>query len=178
MTAAELNFQNPPASSPQWLALAQAVFNTQAARWDTTSCGGGLKWQIFTFNNGYNYKNSISTGCLFNLGARLARYTGNATYARWAEKSWDWVTSVGLLDPHFNIYDGSDDNLNCTQINHVQFSYNPGIYLLGAANMYNYVCFIRHEAFLFPWDVFCYAYLHLHSDERLQPLAKSHPRPS
>jgi mannan endo-1,6-alpha-mannosidase len=71
MTAAELNFQNPPKDKPQWLALAQAVFNTQASRWDTTSCGGGLKWQIFTFNNGYNYKNSISNGCFFNLGSRL-----------------------------------------------------------------------------------------------------------
>jgi mannan endo-1,6-alpha-mannosidase len=139
MTAAELNFQNPPTSSPQWVALAQAVFNTQAARWDPTSCGGGLKWQIFTFNNGYNYKNSISTGCLFNLGSRLARYTGNGTYAAWAEKAWNWVTAIGLIDDQYNIYDGSDDTLNCSQINRVQYSYNSGIYLLGAANMYNYV---------------------------------------
>lgn len=50
MAAAELNFPNPPSDQPQWLALAQAVFNTQALRWDTTSCGGGLKWQIFSFN--------------------------------------------------------------------------------------------------------------------------------
>ena len=70
MIAAETNFENPPTDQPQWLALAQAVFNTQASRWDNTSCGGGLKWQIFTFNNGYNYKNSISNGCFFNLGAR------------------------------------------------------------------------------------------------------------
>src|ERR1700761_9008625 len=51
MTAAEYNFQNPPASDPQWLALAQAVFNTQAARWDAADCNGGLRWQIFTWNN-------------------------------------------------------------------------------------------------------------------------------
>lgn len=29
MLAAESNFQNPPETDPQWLALAQAVFNTQ-----------------------------------------------------------------------------------------------------------------------------------------------------
>jgi len=51
MTAAETNFQNPPPDQPQWLALAQAVFNTQASRWDDTSCGGGLKWQIFSKQN-------------------------------------------------------------------------------------------------------------------------------
>jgi hypothetical protein len=53
MTAAEYNFPNPSSDQPQWLALAQAVFNTQAPRWDASTCGGGLRWQIFTFNSGY-----------------------------------------------------------------------------------------------------------------------------
>lgn len=53
MTAAEYNFPNPDSSLPQWLALAQAVFNTQAPRWDASTCAGGLRWQIFTFNTGY-----------------------------------------------------------------------------------------------------------------------------
>ena len=42
MTAAETNFQNPPANQPSWLSLAQAVFNTQAERLAIeTLCGGG-----------------------------------------------------------------------------------------------------------------------------------------
>lgn len=137
LSAAEVNFPNPPADQPQWLALAQAVFNTQVPRWDPTTCGGGLRWQIFTFNNGYNYKNSISNGCFFNLAARLAKYTGNQTYADWAEKAWDWTVGVGLMDNNFYVYDGSDDTINCTQLNHIQWTYNAGAYLLGAANMYN-----------------------------------------
>jgi mannan endo-1,6-alpha-mannosidase len=71
MTAAEVNFPNPPASSPQWLTLAQAVFNRQAARWDNDTCNGGLRWQVFQYNNGYDYKNSISNGCFFSMAARL-----------------------------------------------------------------------------------------------------------
>ncbi|KAK7722432.1 hypothetical protein SLS64_000969 [Diaporthe eres] len=130
MTAAENNFPNPPSDEPQWLALAQAVFNTQAdpIRHDNT-CNGGLRWQIPLSNNGYDYKNSIANGCFFNLGARLARYTNNQTYADWAEKTWDWVRGVGFMDADYNIYDGA----------HVaQFSYNNGVFLLGAAHMYNY----------------------------------------
>ena len=59
MTAAENGFPDPPSDQPQWLALAQAVFNTQAdpQRHDNT-CGGGLRWQIPLSNNGYDYKNS------------------------------------------------------------------------------------------------------------------------
>lgn len=139
MSAAETNFQNPPADQPQWLALAQAVFNTQASRWDATACGGGLRWQIFTFNNGYNYKNSISNGCFFNLGARLAKYTNNDTYAQWAERTWDWLADIQLLDEStYYVYDGSDLTENCTTLNHLQWSYNAGALLLGAATMYNY----------------------------------------
>ncbi len=81
----------------------------------------------------------IANGCFFNLGARLARYTDNQTYADWAEKTWDWVTSVGFMDAQYNIYDGGHVQNNCTDINRAQFSYNNAVYLLGAAFMYNYV---------------------------------------
>ncbi|KAK1760601.1 glycoside hydrolase family 76 protein [Echria macrotheca] len=139
MLAAENGFPDPPADQPQWLALAQAVFHTQANpdRHDTT-CNGGLRWQIPLSNNGYNYKNSIANGCFFNLGARLARYTDNQTYADWAEKTWDWVVGVGFMDEEYHIYDGGHVEHNCTDINRAQFSYNSAVYLLGAAYMYNY----------------------------------------
>ncbi|MCJ1414902.1 hydrolase 76 protein [Xylographa parallela] len=138
MSAAEQNFPNPPSDQPQWLALAQAVFNSQAMRWDTTTCNGGLRWQIFTFNNGYTYKNSISNGVFFNLAARLAQYTGNQTYADWAVKTWDWVNSVDFMDSEYEIFDGAGDTANCTQPNKIRWTYNAGVYLLGAATMYSY----------------------------------------
>jgi mannan endo-1,6-alpha-mannosidase len=140
MTAAEMNFTNPAADQPQWLALAQAVFNEYVTRWDDTTCGGGLRWQIYTFNNGYNYKNSISNGCFFNVAARLARFTDNATYADWATKIFEWEMSVGFIASDWNVLDGAGnaDGDNCTAINAATFTYNAGIFLYGAAHMYNY----------------------------------------
>ncbi|KAH8886863.1 hypothetical protein GQ53DRAFT_750518 [Thozetella sp. PMI_491] len=138
MSAAEYNFPNPPAKKPQWLALAQAVFNTQASRWDPGNCGGGLRWQIFTWNNGFDYKNTISQGCFFNIGARLALYTGNNSYAEWAEKTWDWTVQAGLLNlDSWYLYDGAHID-NCSNITPYQWTYNAGSFLLGAAAMYNY----------------------------------------
>jgi mannan endo-1,6-alpha-mannosidase len=139
MSAAETNFQNPPDDQPQWLELAQAVFNTQASRWDMKTCGGGLKWQIFPFNNGFDYKNSIANGCFFNIAARLAAYTGNKTYADWAQKTWDWMNDVQLIDDNYNVYDGTPDTTNCTVLTKLQWTYNVGIFMHGAAVMYNYV---------------------------------------
>lgn len=139
MTAAESGFDNPPDGTPGWIAMAQAVFNMMVARWDNTTCGGGLRWQIFTWNTGYTYKNSIANGCFFNIASRLARYTGNQTYADWATKIYEWETSVGLIAPNYAVYDGKSDLQNCTSVDHLQFTYNQGIYLFGAAMMYNFV---------------------------------------
>lgn len=138
MSAAEYNFPHPDDDQPQWLALAQAVFNTQAARWDDAHCNGGLRWQIFQWNNGYNYKNSISQACFFALGARLALYTGNDTYADWAKKTWDWMVEIEFINTtSWAVYDGAHIETGCTNIVPYQFSYNVGGMILGAAAMYN-----------------------------------------
>ncbi len=141
MLAAENNFPNPKADNPQWLALAQAVFNSQASpsRQDT-ACGGGIRWQIFPTNKGYDYKNSIANGCFFNLGARLARYTRNESYAEWAEKTWDWMSSAGLIDGNFNVYDGVHTD-KCS-LNTQRFSYTLAVILEGAAFLYNHVSIV------------------------------------
>jgi hypothetical protein len=106
-----------------------------------------LRWQVYQYLTGYDYKNSIANGCFFNLGARLARYTGNDTYAQHAESIWSWTTGVGYIDENYNIYDGAHVETNCTDINKVQFSYNPAVWLLGAANMYNYVFLFSYLSF-------------------------------
>ncbi|KAI1336506.1 glycoside hydrolase family 76 protein [Xylariaceae sp. FL0016] len=140
LTAAETNFPNPPADQPQWLALAQAVWNEQTDEDQRgQECGGGLRWQKSTFNNGWDYKNTISNGIFFNMGARLARYTKNDTYAQWAEDTWDWlVNDVKYVDTVYNVYDGGHIEDNCTTVNRQQFSYNAAVLILGAAHMYNY----------------------------------------
>jgi len=140
MLAAETNFPNPPKDQPQWLALAQAVFNTQAARWEIEDCNGGLRWQIPRSNGGYNYKNTIANSVFFNLAARLGRYTENVTYTEWAEKAWDWMGGVGYIDGEFNVFDGGHIEANCTNINKVQFSANAAMLIHGSAIMYNIVC--------------------------------------
>ncbi|KAK3901793.1 hypothetical protein C8A05DRAFT_34523 [Staphylotrichum tortipilum] len=138
MLAAEVGFPDPPPDQPQWLALAQGVFNQLAGGWETTYCAGGLRWQAVWANNGIDYKNTIPTAILFNLGARLARYTGNETYAMWAEKSWDWLVGVGYVDDEFNVYDGAHYQNNCTEINKAQFSYNAATLIEGLAYMHSF----------------------------------------
>jgi mannan endo-1,6-alpha-mannosidase len=138
MSAAEKDYPQPTVGNYSWLELTENLWNTQVRRWDTSTCNGGLKWQIFTFNNGYDYKNSVSNGAFFQLSARLARFTGNQTYVEWANKSYDWSVNIGLIDPNYHIFDGTDDLQNCTTLDQLVWTYNAGIALYGAAVLYNY----------------------------------------
>lgn len=138
MTAAERSFPLPPTANVTYIELAQGVFNDMAGpRWNTSTCNGGLQWQFNPNNPGFYYKSSIANGGFFQLAARLARYTGNSTYSDWAEKTYDWMTRIGLLDGNYYVYDGTDDTINCTGIDHDQWSYNAGTMLLGAAVLAN-----------------------------------------
>lgn len=140
LTAAEANFPNPPSTEPSWLSLAQAVFNEQIGRWDNSTCGGGLHWQVFQAANGYHLKNTPSNGALFQIAARLARYTHDEMYAQWAVKIWDWMWAVGLVDNvNYMVYDNTDTNNNCTTLDRQMWTYNGGTMLAGCAIMFNYV---------------------------------------
>ncbi|KLU90473.1 hypothetical protein MAPG_10327 [Magnaporthiopsis poae ATCC 64411] len=136
LLAAEVNFPDPEPGQPSWLALAQGVFNTQAQRLDDT-CGGGLRWQVFQFNTGFQYKNTIANGCFFNIGARLARYTHNQTYADHAILIWDWMERTGLIDKDYNVYDGIHAP-ECDAVNRAQYSYNAAVLLQGATFLYDF----------------------------------------
>ncbi len=61
------------------------------------------------------------------------------------------MESVNYIDNQtYAIYDGGDAQMNCTDINKVEFSYNNGLYVLGAAHMYNQVRINR--SIIIQWD--------------------------
>ena len=144
MTAAEHNFQTPPASSGvnSWVSIAKNVFDLQAARWDTKTCGGGLRWQKSPFNGGYNYKNAASNGNFLQLAARLAHYTGNQTYSEWALRTLKWSSNIGLIassTPTLLVYEGAFTTTGCSDFGRTLWTSNIGTYMSGIAYMYNLV---------------------------------------
>lgn len=149
ITAAELQYPDVQDGYP-WLSLAQGVFNTQVERWDDSTCDGGLRWQLYAYQAGYSMKNTISNGGLFQLSARLARYTNNQTYAEWAERIWDWMESTPLMsNSTWNVADSTVVGDDCTSQGNNQWSYNYGTMLSGAAYMYAYVgCLVWKEDFI------------------------------
>lgn len=84
---------------------------------------------------------AIANACYFNIGARLARYTDNSTYADLANRTWNIIYDLGYISDKWDVYDGAHLP-DCTDINKAQFSYNAAMLLQGAAFLYNYVSFL------------------------------------
>lgn len=142
MSAAESEFPLKPRNgTPSYIRYAQGVFDIQAARWDMGTCNGGLAWKFpgEGESSGYNYKSSFANGILFQLAARLARFTEKQTYTDWANKAWDWSRSVELVTPEYRIFDGIIGASGCKETNHIQWTHNAGLFLYGSALMFNQV---------------------------------------
>ena len=80
----------------------------------------------------------MSNGAFVQLAARLALSTNNQTYYNWAETVWNWSVTIGLIDESWNVFDGSDDIIHCSAVDHSLWSYNVAVFLYGAAVLYNY----------------------------------------
>lgn len=142
MTAADVGFSKP--NNTEWVTYAANVFDSQVQRYTpeetgNSTCGGGLRWQIFPFNAGYEWKDASTNGNFFLLAARLAKYTQNETYSKWAEKSFNWAQDVGFVTENYTVYQGASVLQNCSDISRLQFTHTHAIYTEGAALMYNLV---------------------------------------
>ncbi|KAJ5218434.1 uncharacterized protein N7498_000533 [Penicillium cinerascens] len=146
ITAAEYNFPNRP-SGDTWLTLAEGVFNNQISPqgngWETSICGGGLRWQKQVWQPGYTLKNAVSNGGFFMLAARLAWYTQDDVYSTWAEKVWNWSTKVDMVNTTTwavadSVSAGTGGPDGCSLPDNSRWTYNYGTYLSGAAYMYAY----------------------------------------
>ena len=75
---------------------------------------------------------------LVQLAARLARYTGNATYADWANKMYDWMSSQPMIVPNgnaINVFDGTSTTNNCSDADKGEWTYNYGMMISAASIM-------------------------------------------
>lgn len=139
LSAAETRFPNPPKDQPTWIDLAHTVWNMQQSRIDNM-CGGGLHWQARQSNAGWDYKNVVANAMFVNLGARLARYTGNDTFVQYADQIWDWMWGLNYIDHKtWSVYDGGYIQDDCKQVSTYTFTTNGAALIEATAYLYNYV---------------------------------------
>jgi mannan endo-1,6-alpha-mannosidase len=195
MSAAEAELPDPDEDKPRWLGIAQGVYRAQKARLDAEDedqCNGGLRWGVDESHHGYGWKNSkhrapfsvpskhantiiaLPNACLFDLSARLARHTGNASYADTALELWDWLQGVGLISSNSKqVYLGADTAENCTAQSEIEDSLPASLLINGAAFMFNFVSYPNTSD---PWfctqmSLFKTANTLLHLDGRLKEVA-------
>ncbi|KAI1450629.1 glycoside hydrolase family 76 protein [Annulohypoxylon stygium] len=140
VAAEEFGLAEPSKDSPQWETIARNVFDelhSDARRVDSGDCEGAIRWQIFAFNNGYNYVNSFSNILYLNLASQLAYLTGNKTYEDAASDTFKLLEDIGFVNDKYDVFDGAQVT-NCKSVNKAQWSANAAMLLEASAFMYNH----------------------------------------
>lgn len=146
LEAIDHSFPDPANNS--WYGLTLNIYQQLLSKWDSSQCGGGLRWQMYDWKRGYDYKNTITNGLLFHLAARLGRYASleeQSSYVLTANNVWNWMQNIGLIEYEWsnttlcyqiNIYDGGHVDDDCVAKDTNKWSYNYGVLMAGCANMY------------------------------------------
>jgi mannan endo-1,6-alpha-mannosidase len=142
MTAAETGFTKP--QNGEWIDYAKTVFDTLVLRYKIEeggngTCDGGLRLSFYTFMDEWDLKDMNSNGNFFLLAARLARFTGNETYAAWADKTYSWAKNTHLISKNYEVFYGTLPSDDCETYIYSRWSDIMGLVTEGAAIMYNIV---------------------------------------
>ena len=107
----------------RYLDMAKTIFNDMTKGWDN-SCGGGIWW-----NKEHKYKNAIANELFLAIAARLFLRTRDQRYLDWANRTWNWFRSTGMINQNNLINDGLNEQ--CKNNGQPTWTYNQGV-ILGA----------------------------------------------
>lgn len=100
--------------------------------WNTTTCGGGLIWNIPSLT----YHNAISNELYLELTATLHNLIpGDTKYLDRALQEWDWFSKSGMINGDSLVNDGLTDDAQCTNNGQPIWSYNQGVIISGLVQL-------------------------------------------
>lgn len=121
---------------PEWLRVARLDEAYMFAYWNTTTCGGGLIWDI----EKREYHNAISNELYLALTARLSLEGGDAAAAHYylnqSQVEWDWFAASGMINAEGLVNDGLTQDAACTNNGSPTWTYNQGVLLGGLVDLY------------------------------------------
>ena len=116
--------------STDYLDLARLDETYIYSYWNTSTCNGGLPWDIPKLE----YKNAIGDELYIKLAAVLhSRVPGDTEYLKRAIDTWTWFNASGMINKDHLINDGLTENPDgtCTNNGQTTWTYNQGV-ILGA----------------------------------------------
>lgn len=122
-------------NSTEYLDVARLDEEYMYDYWNSSTCGGGLIWDIPSLE----YKNAISNEQYVRLTAALHnRIPGDEKYLKKALDSWEWFRDSGMINTDNLVNDGLAEGGNGTCSNNGQttWTYNQGVILGGLTELY------------------------------------------
>lgn len=117
----------------EWLGISKLDEEYMWKYWNTTTCGGGLIWDI-EFRT---YQNAISNELYLTLTARLhSLISGDDKYLNQSLVEWDWFAATGMINAEDLINDGLTEDAACVNNGQTVWTYNQGVLLGGLVDLF------------------------------------------
>ncbi len=116
----------------EWKNAVESVWANIQTGWNTTE-GGGIAWQ----KNQLYYKNTPANGPACILAARLYEHFQNPADLTWAQNIYTWWKNTLVNQATGLVYDGINGNNNGELDATDQFTYDQGLFIGAAVEMYN-----------------------------------------
>ncbi|KAI1499105.1 putative glycosyl hydrolase [Biscogniauxia marginata] len=100
--------------------------------WNTTTCGGGLIWNIPS----RTYHNAISNELYLELTATLHNLIpGDTHYLNRSLAEWEWFKASGMINGENLVNDGLTEDSACVNNGMETWTYNQGVILRGLVQL-------------------------------------------
>ncbi|KAI5859844.1 glycoside hydrolase family 76 protein [Durotheca rogersii] len=117
----------------QYLEIAKLDEEYMYWYWNTTTCRGGLIWDIRT----RTYHNAISNELYLELTAKLHNLIpGDSVYLERSLQEWDWFSRSGMINGENLINDGLTRDDACVNNGDSIWTYNQGVILGGLVELW------------------------------------------
>jgi len=126
----------------RYLAMAKTIFADMKGGWDD-HCGGGIWWK-----KDRTYKNAIANELFLLTAIRLHQRTpgdtGAGSYLDWAQRTWTWFKSTGMVNVQSLVNDGL--TAGCENNRRTTWTYNQGVLIGGLVELYHVLGDTNHLA--------------------------------
>eukprot|EP00842_Homolaphlyctis_polyrhiza_P004558 jgi/Hompol1/5102/HPOL_001901-RA len=123
----------PSPTSPSFSDIANRTWTQLHALWDDAQCGGGIPTDSIESNSTIMAKSAVVNAAFMALSADLFVMTGNTTYRSWADNTYNWMVSTGIVTGQFEVNQGLSST--CAAIKQ-QWSLPSGLVISALGTMY------------------------------------------
>ncbi len=120
-----------------YLNMAKTIFAFEETGWGTTTCGGGMNWNLARNTPKGGIQDDLFLWLAANLHLRTPGDHGPDSYLDWAQREWEWMQGHGVINAQ-GLVDENPSRTTCVAppTTPAHWTYEQGVVMGGLTALY------------------------------------------